>query len=59
MASTKRLAKSRKFRRVMKEYGRGSLHSSTGDRVTSVDQARAIAFSEARDALKRRTHGRK
>ena len=37
-----------KFKRVMAEYGRGTLKSSNGDKVATVEQATAIAFSEAR-----------
>jgi hypothetical protein len=37
-----------KFNYVMDEYKSGQLHSSSGDLVTSKDQAFAIAYSEAR-----------
>ena len=36
-----------KVRRVMKEYAEGKLKSSSGKKVTSRDQAVAIAMSEA------------
>ena len=37
----------RKVHKVMGEFKRGTLHSSSGDKVTSRDQAVAIAMSEA------------
>jgi len=40
----------RKFSRVMGEYAKGKLRSSSGQKVTDKDQALAIAFSEARRA---------
>ena len=42
-----------KFRTVMKEFGGGKLMSSSGQKVTSRDQAVAIALSEARRARRR------
>jgi hypothetical protein len=39
-----------KFNRVMKEFKAGTLKSSSGDKVTDMKQALAIAFSEARHA---------
>ncbi len=36
-----------KFARVMSEYKHGTLKSSSGDKVTSPAQAKAIAASEA------------
>lgn len=39
--------KNKKFRKVMGEFGKGTLKSSAGKKVTNVDQARAIAYSEA------------
>jgi hypothetical protein len=36
-----------KARRVMKEYSEGKLKSSSGKKVTSRDQAVAIAMSES------------
>lgn len=41
-------AKDRKFRKVMREFANGTLRSSSGKKVTSLEEARAIAFSEAR-----------
>ena len=43
-----------KFRTVMDEFGKGTLRSSSGDKVTDVAQARAIAFSEQRRATQGR-----
>ncbi|BDC47859.1 hypothetical protein F183_A01750 [Bryobacterales bacterium F-183] len=40
----------KKIEKVMGEYKRGSLKSSSGDKVTSRKQAVAIALSEAREA---------
>lgn len=40
----------RKFHKVMREYAEGRLKSSSGKKVTSREQAIAIAFSEARNA---------
>ena len=37
----------KKVARVMREYKAGKLKSSSGDKVTSKDQAVAIAMSEA------------
>lgn len=42
-----------KVRRVMKEYSAGKLKSSSGQKVTSRDQAVAIAMSEAGMARKK------
>lgn len=42
-----------KVHKVMREYKEGSLKSSSGDKVTSRDQAIAIALSE-RDRAKRK-----
>lgn len=46
----------RKVRRVMREYKRGTLRSGSkrGPRVTSRDQAIAIALSEGRKASRRK-----
>lgn len=41
-------AGSRKIKRVMREYKRGTLRSSTGGKVRKRKQAVAIALSEAR-----------
>jgi hypothetical protein len=40
----------KKFKKVMKEYGEGQLHSSSkkGPAVKTLSQAKAIAFSEQR-----------
>lgn len=37
----------KKVAKVMREYKKGTLKSSSGDKVTSKDQAVAIAMSEA------------
>lgn len=42
-----------KVEKVMREYKAGKLKSSSGDRVTSRDQAIAIAMSEAGMAKKK------
>lgn len=42
----------KKVRKVMKEYKSGSLKSGSGKKVTSKDQAVAIAMSEARKGKK-------
>ncbi len=42
-----------KVRKVMREYKAGKLKSSSGDKVTSRDQAVAIAMSEAGMARKK------
>lgn len=39
-----------KIERVMKEYKRGELKSSSGQKVTNRKQAIAIGISEARDS---------
>ena len=39
-----------KVRKVMREFKEGRLNSSSGKRVTSIAQAKAIALSEARRA---------
>lgn len=36
-----------KFKKVMEEYGKGELKSSSGEKVTDPKQAKAIAYSEA------------
>ena len=38
-----------KFAKVMREFERGELYSSSGELVTSREQAKAIAASEAQD----------
>lgn len=47
------LMSSHKARKVMGEYGKGDLKSSSGQRVTDVSQARAIAISESERARKK------
>jgi hypothetical protein len=47
MARTKRRGR-RKVKKVMREYKRGSLRSSSGGKVRKRKQAVAIALSEAR-----------
>ena len=42
-----------KIATVMGEYKKGDLHSSSGDKVTSRQQATAIALSEARRGKKK------
>lgn len=42
-----------KFKKVMGEYGSGSLKSSSGQKVTNPKQAKAIAYSEQRRAKKK------
>ena len=54
MNKTRGLAANPKFHKVMREHGKGELRSSAGPKVTKPEQAQAIAFSEAREALKRR-----
>lgn len=39
-----------KFKKVMKEFGKGELKSSSGEKVTDPKQAKAIAYSEAGEA---------
>ena len=43
-----------KVHKVMSEYKRGSLKSGSGKKVTSHDQAVAIAMSESGQSKKRR-----
>ena len=38
-----------KFKKVMEEYGKGELESSSGEKVTDPKQAKAIAYSESED----------
>lgn len=42
-----------KVAKVMREFKRGTLRSSSGSKVTSKDQALAIALSEARRRKRR------
>lgn len=44
----------RKVKKVLGEFKRGQLRSSSGAKVTKRDQAVAIALSEQREADKRR-----
>jgi Family of unknown function (DUF6496) len=41
----------RKVSKVMGEFGKGDLKSSSGETVTDPKQAQAIAFSEARKKI--------
>lgn len=41
-----------KFKTVMEEFGKGELKSSSGETVTDPEQAKAIAYSEQREATK-------
>lgn len=43
-----------KVQKVMREYKAGTLKSSSGDKVTSRDQAIAIALSESERAKRKR-----
>lgn len=43
-----------KFEKVMKEYKAGTLKSSSGKKVTSAKQAKAIAYSEEKRAKKKK-----
>lgn len=47
-----------KFTKVMHEFGKKTLRSSSGRKVTSQKQALAIAFSEQRRASGRKTKRR-
>ena len=51
--AARKLARGHKFRKVMSEFGAGTLHSSGGQKVTDQKQAVAIAFSEQRRAGKK------
>ncbi len=50
----KEKAKNKKIKKVMKEFGRGDLHSGSkkGPVVTNPKQAIAIGYSEARKSKK-------
>lgn len=52
-------AKRAKVHKVMGEFFEGELHSSSGQQVTSRDQAVAIAMSEAGLSRKGKKRGRK
>lgn len=43
-----------KIAAVMKEFGKGKLRSSSGKRVTSIKQALAISYSEAKVGRKKK-----
>ena len=47
MAKRKKKSSDQKFKKVMGEFEAGTLRSSSGHPVTDVDQAVAIAHSEA------------
>lgn len=47
-----KLPPKQKFKVVMAEYGKGTLHSGSGDIVTNFKQALAIAYSESKKAKK-------
>jgi len=49
----------KKVSKVMREYGAGTLKSSSGKKVTSRDQAIAIALSEAGKSRPKTTKKRK
>lgn len=51
--STKNISR-KKVSKVMREFKSGSLKSSSGSKVTSKDQAIAIALSEGRRAKRRK-----
>ena len=54
-AEAKKLAKGRKFHKVMDEFGGGTLHhGGTGEVVTDPAVAKAIAFSEQRRVKKKK-----
>lgn len=48
----KSLPKQDKIETVMHEFGRGTLHSGSGAKVTNPKQALAIGYSEARKRKK-------
>lgn len=52
--SSTTLSQSPKFHKVMREFKQGTLKSSSGKKVTSRDQALAIAFSEARRSRRKK-----
>lgn len=51
------LSPDKKFEIVMKEYSRGALYSSSGEKVTDRHQALAIAYSEKRKRMEELKHG--
>lgn len=51
--------KKTKVEKVMGEFKRGTLKSSSGKKVTSRDQAVAIALSEQRAAKKKASRGKR
>lgn len=52
-SKTKQECFERKVKKVMHEYGQGTLHSANGDKVTSQDQAVAIAYNEGYHACRK------
>ncbi len=48
-----------KFKKVMAEYGNGSLKTSAGSQVTSPKQAEAIAASESGQSYNQQTRKQK
>lgn len=50
----KHLGSKDKVHTVMKEFGRGTLHSGSGEKVTNRKQAIAIAMSEAGKSKKKK-----
>jgi hypothetical protein len=48
MAKKKNSCKEKKFKKVMKEFGKGKLKTSAGKKVKKLKMAQAIAFSESR-----------
>lgn len=53
------LIPTKKFKKVMGEYGRGELKSSSGQKVTNPKQAEAIAASESHQSYKKKQMDRK
>ena len=50
-------AKDDKVAKVMREFKRGTLKSSTGKKVTSSKQAKAIAISEGNKVMRKKVKG--
>lgn len=48
-----------KFKKVMKEYGKGKLKLKGGKKVSDVKQAKAIAYGEQRKANKKNKKGKR
>lgn len=53
-ATLKKPAAKKKIAKVMSEFKEGTLHSSSGEKVTNPKQAIAISLSEARRAGKKK-----